>query len=161
MIGTDAIRRRAGRTSWAPIDTRAVPGHTGAMTGDRASLLRRSGAWLALVGMLVVLVLPLIPRPALASALGVEGTVICTPYGIKVVDGSQADSSVPDQAGGGVHCPLCIGPGGGWILPTPLPMPFRLPLVSTRLIAFFADIDPVPAIDTARSPNAPRPPPAL
>ncbi len=131
------------------------------MMGDRVSRLRRAGAWIALFGMLVAMVLPFMPRAALASALGGEGIVICTPYGIKVVDGGQSDSSLPDRSAGGVHCPLCIGQAGGWVLPTPVPMPFRLPLASTRLIAFFADLDPTIAVDTARSPNAPRPPPAL
>lgn len=129
--------------------------------GDRASRIWRTGAWIALVGMLVALVLPFMPRAALASALGVEGIVICTPYGIKVIDSDQTDSSLPDQPAGGVHCPLCIGQGGGWVLPAPLPMPFRLPLLSARLLAFFAAPDLPLAVDTASAPNAPRPPPIL
>ncbi len=129
--------------------------------GDRTSRLRRTGAWIALVGMLMALVLPFMPRAALASALGVEGIVICTPYGIKIIDSGQSDSSLPDQAAGGVHCPLCIGQGDGWVLPVPLPMPFRLPLVSARLLAFLADLDLPLTVDTASAPNAPRPPPVL
>ncbi len=131
------------------------------MAGDRTSRLRRVGAWLALVAVLVATFLPVLPRAALASALGVEATVICTPYGIKIIDGGQAEPSLPDQSAGGVHCPLCTAREGGWLLPEPVPMPFRLPIVSTRLIVFFADVGAVVALDTARSPNAPRPPPVL
>ncbi len=130
------------------------------MTGDWTSGLRRAGAWIALVGMLVALVLPLVPRASLAAAAGLDATVICTPYGIKVVALDQDGKATPDQSGG-VHCPLCVGPGGGWAMPAPLPLPFRLPLVSTRLLAVLAPADLPPPLDIGGAPNAPRPPPVL
>lgn len=131
------------------------------MTGVRTSELQRAGAWIALVCMLVALVLPLVPRAALAAAAGIEATVICTPYGIKVVSADNDGQAPPDQAVGAAHCPLCIGPGGGWVMPAPLPLPFRLPLVSTRLLVVVALADLPRPLDAAGKPNAPRPPPAL
>jgi len=131
------------------------------MTGVSKSAWRRIGAWIALVGMVVALILPLVPRAALAEAAGLDATVICTPQGFKVVATDHDGQALADQEVSGIHCPLCTGPGGGWVLPAPLPMPFRLPLVSTRLLTVVSQIDLPAPLDTAGAPQAPRPPPVL
>ncbi len=130
------------------------------MAGIVASGMRRTGAWIALAAMLVALILPLVPRDALAAAAGIEATVICTPYGIKVVAADHEGQALPDPGDGSVHCPLCVGPGGGWVLPAATPLPFRLPLAGTRLLAQVVRAEPPVRLDLAAAPNAPRPPPA-
>lgn len=123
--------------------------------------MRRIGGWIALIGMLVALILPLVPRDALAAVVGIEAAVICTPQGIKVVAADAHGQALPDQTAGGIHCPLCVGSGGGWILPAATPLPFRLPIVGMRLLALAIHAEPPVRLDEAAAPNAPRPPPAL
>lgn len=84
----------------------------GRMRRGLSALTRRVAALLALVGVLIHAGLPLIHQPRAAASPLDEALVICSGFGVKVVqlaelDGATDDGKLP-QTSRIYYCPICL-----------------------------------------------------